>query len=499
MAMTRRRLGVLAHGATQVALALALVAGVNWLASRNPVPGLRGDWTRESVNTLHPDSAAVFESVTDPVELALFYAPIRGGDANQQAVVAAIARKADVLLQQASYLSPRIQAEAVDPVTNPDRASAVVRRTGLDPNEAIGNFVLVNARGRNVKIPFTQLASLDSQTGQLRFHGEDVLYKAVVEVTRPEERMVTFTQGFGELSPTRSDEGLQFSTLLDREAYRIGRVDVARGEAIRPETTVLALVRPLKDYDERTLARIGEYHREGGNLLVMVNAETPASNLRRFLDTQFQIDIRADNETLHDPRAAMRQFPDWMLVDANFSQHPISAPLAAADQKAQVILPRVRPITLLAPNVCDYLLTSNTGAWTDVRKPGHYPARKDEGEVLPGSDKQGFPLALAIDPKKSTHAPGAKPTAGRVVVFASGDMATSALLGTQTANAALLVNAIHWLAGKETEERIKPIAVRRPNLVLAADDDRLLFWLVVVLPGAAMLVLGALVFATRRG
>lgn len=482
----------------QIVLAIGLACGLNVLASRNPVPGLRGDWTGDSRNTLHPDSVKMFESVTDDVEMILFYSPLAARYRAPREQIENVFRKTDLMIREASYLSPRVRVETINPATNPDRAAAAIQRTGFDERQAVGNFLLVNARGRTIKLAFSQLAVVDSQTGQLTYGGEDAIYKAVLEVTRREERMVTFALGNGELDPVREQEALVLASLLDREAYRIGRVNLAKGEPIRPETTVLVIARPLSDYDERTLGQVREYQRKGGNVLLMIGAGTPADNLRSWLRADFQLEIGDDDAVLYDPKAMVRQYPDWILLDENFSTaHSVTRPLANAEQKVQLLLPSVRPLTLKAPNVCDYLLTSNPGAWPDKRKAGNYARRLDPDEKVAGADTQGFPIAVAVEPARGQGLTGTD--SGRVILVMSGEAATSQVLSGRTANGPFFVNAVHWLSGKDASERISPVVVERPRLVLSPSEDRTLFWLTVVLPAAVMTVLGLLVFFVRRG
>ncbi|MBN2490758.1 MAG: GldG family protein [Planctomycetes bacterium] len=494
-ARLRLRLGV----AVQILLVLALVAGTNALVARNPVPGLRGDWTEDSRHTLHPDTAALLEGVKDPVELVLFHTPLAGRHPDREAFDAEVFVKTDLLLREAGYRSRRITTETIHPATNPDRAQAALARTGLEDSAMGGNFLLVHARGRNIQIGFSQLGSLDPATGQIRYHGEDVLYKAVAEVTRREVRMVTFLEGHGELDPTEADDGLALATLLNREAYRIGRVDLARGQTIPPETSVLVVARPLQELGREAIAALDDYHRRGGNLLLLIGARTPAANLRHYLETQFKLALRDEHEMLHDPKGTLPRYPEWIVAERNFNaDHPITRPLARAEQKLTVVLPRVRPLTLTAPGVCTSLLASNPGSWPDRYRPGYYARQLEEDEKVPGYELQGFPMAVAVDPRlPSQRLSGDQ--AGRVVLFCSGEFASSQFVNTFPANGALLVNAVHWLSGKDAGERIAPVAIRQVRLAMTDPDRRLLFWAVVVLPAAVMLLLGVLVFWLRRG
>jgi hypothetical protein len=493
------RLGTGLRVLLQIGLMFALIAGINLLAANNPVPGLRGDWTRDSRNTLHPDTAALLEGVQDPVELVLFHMPITSSRARGRAFYQEVFLKTDLLIREAGFLSRRISVETINPVTNPDRAQAAIARTGLQETAASGNFLLVHARGRNIVLAFEELASLDRESKQIRYHGEDALYKAVAEVTRREERMVTFTQGHGELDPRVPEQGLALTQLLDREAYRIGRVDLAKGESIQPATTVLVIARPALDLSPEALAAVDEFHRKGGNMLLLIGARTPAERLRHYLETQFRLALGPANEMLYDPKGAVKPAPNYMIVDRNFSpEHPITRPLARSEQKVAVILPQVRPLMLKEPNVCDYLLTSNPGSWPDKDKPGNIPRTLDEDEKVPNYEHEAFPMAVAVDPRNPAQR-GAGENSGRMVLVCSGECARSQFIEQRFGNAAFLLNAVHWLSGKDAGERIAPLALRETKLSMTEKDDRVLFWTVVVLPTVVMLGLGILVFLLRRG
>lgn len=493
------RVAVRAGVAVQVLLAVCLVAGLNLLTARNPIPGLRGDWTVDSANTLHPDTAGLFRAVKDPVELVLFRSPLAATLPAQRAFNQEVYRKTDLLIREAAFLNQRITVESINPVTNPDRARAAIERTGLEATASMGSFLLVHARGRNIQLPFPQLATLDPRSGQLRYQGEDALYKAMAEVTRRQARLVTFVLGHGEFDPVKADEGLPLASRLNREAYRIARCNLARGENIQDGTSVLVIARPLTELSPEALAAISAYHRDGGNVLLAVGARTPAANLRRYLETQFKLALRADDEMLYDPKGALPRFPEWIVADSQFNvEHPITRPLARSERKVAVVLPRVRPLTLKAPGVCDYLVSSHPGAWPDKQAKGFFDRRLEDEEKLPSFDKLGFPMAVSVDPRNPRQqVAGAK--AGRLVLICSGEAAGAQFLENFPANATLLVNAVHWLSGKDAGERVAPVAVRVSRLTLTAADDRLLFWLVVALPSAVMIVLAGLVFFMRRG
>jgi len=496
----RSRTRIAARVAIQILLTLTLVMGLNLLASRNPMPALRGDWTLDSRNTLHPDTAALCKGVKDPVDLVLFHTPLSSRLPGHRAYNQEVFHKTNLLTREAGTLSRFLRVESINPATNPDRARAILLATGLKEGAAVGSFLLIHSRSRNIQLTFRQLAAVDPKTGQLRYMGEDALYRALNEVTRREERMVTFVQGHGELDPTVQEEALAFTQLLTREAYRIGKFDITKeGESIPAATSVLVLARPLKEYTESETEKIREEHRNGRNLLLLIGARTPAENLRLFLRTQFQLDLADRSQILHDPRGAMRMQPEWIRMDTHFNpEHPITRPLARAEQKVAVVLPRVRPLVLKAPNVCDYLIHSHPGSWPDKLKPGNYARHLDEDEKVFDFDKQGFPLAVSVDPRKP-YQQSTGVTSGRVVLICSGEIASTNQLVKNPANSALLINSVHWLSGKDASRVIPPVVVRNARLALSEKEDRILFWIVVVLPSLVMVLLGFLVFLLRRG
>ena len=85
---------------------------------------------------------------------------------------------------------------------------------------------------------------------------------------------------------------------------------------------------------------------------------------------------------------------------------------------------------------------------------------------------------------------------GKLVVFGSGDMIANARF--DSANRAVFLNTINWTVDRDIQLSVPPRAVERFHLALsAADFSRLRFALLLVLPGAALL-LGLLVYWTRR-
>ncbi len=85
---------------------------------------------------------------------------------------------------------------------------------------------------------------------------------------------------------------------------------------------------------------------------------------------------------------------------------------------------------------------------------------------------------------------------GKLVVFGNGDLVTNGRLD----NASLLValNAVNWAVDRDHQLAIAPRPIERFQLSLTATDfTRLRYALLLALPGGALL-LGLLVYWTRR-
>jgi hypothetical protein len=137
------------------------------------------------------------------------------------------------------------------------------------------------------------------------------------------------------------------------------------------------------------------------------------------------------------------------------------------------------------------LVESSAGSWgeTDFEALGNQIAEYNEGEDLPG------PLAMATSVETQETEEGAPST--RLVVFADSDFAanSSLMLG---GNADLFLNSVNWLAEEEELISIRPTPPVMRTLVLSPGQARFIQYSSVIVLPAVVLVIGAVVWWTRR-
>jgi ABC-type uncharacterized transport system involved in gliding motility auxiliary subunit len=95
------------------------------------------------------------------------------------------------------------------------------------------------------------------------------------------------------------------------------------------------------------------------------------------------------------------------------------------------------------------------------------------------------PLPEAKDPKKDGENP--KPAETRIVAIGDADFAANGALGV-SGNRDLFLNTINWLAQQENLIAIRPRDAEDRRITLTADNERVIFYLtVLILPGLILL------------
>jgi ABC-type uncharacterized transport system involved in gliding motility auxiliary subunit len=146
------------------------------------------------------------------------------------------------------------------------------------------------------------------------------------------------------------------------------------------------------------------------------------------------------------------------------------------------------------------LAATFTRAWGETAGSKQSPPRYDPGvdtRPLPGMDppdRLGIIVAserLAVRDNLPFSVRG-----GKLVVFGTGDMITNGRI--DEASLHIMLNAVNWSVDRDHALAIPPRTIERFHLALSATDfNRLRFALLLALPGATLLI-GLLVYWTRR-
>ena len=471
----------------QAVLFVTFFGGLNYVAKNHPS---RFDLTAQRKFSLSPESLSYIKNLQRPVHLIVTMSP----DIDNPEVRGLID---EYVYATEDRAAGRITKETLDVYQNRKRSEEL----GIDQ---AGIIALISGDRRRVET-IDGLYSLKNKKRDT-FQGEQKLTAAILDVASATRQRIYFLTGHSELKPSDSEATRGLSALRDQlklRNFEIDEVDLTVTRKIPTDAALLVAVAPQSAYSraEQELLRQHLAANHGRMILMLgVGMSTTALGLDDLL---LDWGVLVHNDVILDtgPENVTDTFD--LLIWA-YAPHPITKTLIDAGQKlrlgmARTVVPDpgrtlgngLKTVTLAA--------TSPT-AWGERGfRPGVIP-RYDPGidtRPLPGMeppDRLGVIVAserLAVRDNLPFSVRG-----GKLVVFGTGDLLSNARL--DTAGLMIALNAINWTVDRDLQLSIPPRPVERFELALsAADFTRLRFAVLLGLPGAAML-LGLIVYWTRR-
>lgn len=373
-------------------------------------------------------------------------------------------RRIEDLLARIAAASPRVRTGAVDVNRHP----AVARRYGVD----VYGAVVVECDGRRAVFP-----EADEQT----------LLAAIVQLTRPARRTVYFVAGHGERSVFDRDRRLglsQAQVALAQELYRVSEVRLDENEP-PVDGAALVIAGPRADLEPAEIARIEDYVRAGGGLLVLLErGDFPGLAAwleRRGIDLPDEIVLDPENRLFAGDSLTM-------LVPGVSREHPVTAPLGALP-----LMSEVRPVIAAAAGsaTATNFLATSPASW----RTGELLAlQSGDGTFVAGRDQRGpVPVGAQI------LVPGKAARPGRILVFGDADFVSNPFL-EYLGNRDLFLNAINWLAGDEAllASRPPPKEPGVQQLFVSQRQGRMVFLFGTVAGPVTVLLFGLAVFLVRR-
>ncbi len=361
------------------------------------------------------------------------------------------------LLWRITQETPRVTYEFVDI----NRSPALARQYGIDRYGAI----VVESAGRRRDVSNSS---------------EALLMGALLAVTRDRERMVYFVTGHGEASPEDGDRKTGLSVAkhtLEDDQFVVRTLPLMRTESVPIDATVVVMAGPRKDYLPGELTQIEGYLRRGGNLLLLLDPESPPS-LAAFATA---LGITTPEQVVVDPE---RRLAGGEGVTVMVSEM-LSSFLVSGTLEAPPVFSYARPLRVLdssASSVVKFLTTSSSSYSTPPTDVRLDPANRPKGPLVVGA---------AIVPVAERH--------GRIIVVGDSDFATNGIID-YLGNKDLLVNSINWLARDESllSARAQSKEVGREQFFVTETQGAWSFWLATVLQPAFFFAVGLLVLLRRR-
>ena len=475
--------------AAAIALAAALVAGVNYLGARH---WSRGDWTKTRLYSLSETSRKVVEGLSKPVRVTVFMTR------NSR-----IYQPVSELLNRYRTLSPKIEVEFLDPERNPARAETLVKEFGIRQNT-----VVFRSGDRKKYVEEDKIAEFDFGGGMgggapeiKAFKGEEAFTSAILEITENKVNKIYFSSGHGEPALDSQERGRGFGQakqLLERANIGVAAWEsLGKGE-VPAEASVVVVAGPKTALLEPETSALTRYLAAGGRVLLLLDPVLPspgsppaALNLGELL-ASYGVKLGAD--IVIDPANAVPLVGPETVIANSYGTHPIVRSLSS--ESLPVVFPLARSVSKAEKPPAGFtqtvLVQTSAEGWGERSL-----SKLDEVKKDP-EDAQG-PVSIALAVAADKPPAEKKEAAGklRLVVIGNSRFATNGSIGN-AGNANLFLNAVNWLAGQEKLVGIAPKTLEQASLALTRSQvNRIGLFAILGMPALAI-VLGVWVWYRRR-
>lgn len=472
----------------QAILFVTFFGGLNYLASSYSA---RFDLTRHSRFSLSPETLAYVKGLSRPVDIVATLS-----EENDNPEVRGLLDE----YVQASRTNPagRITQEYIDVYQDRRRAEEL----GIEQP----NVILLRSGDKRRAVPIDDLYRIKNQQREA-FRGEEVLTAALLDVANPTRTRVYFLVGHGELQPGEVDAARGLSVLRDQlrvRNFEVEHLELAVARKIPDDASLLIAVNPQTSYTPAEQEMLRQYLSvDAGRLILMLGPGISAARLG--LD-ELLLDwgVLADDTVVIDPAPdAMTQEGD-LVIRAFDARHPITQPIVNYGtmnlQFGWTRTVRVDPGRSGASGLTVVpIAATSPAAWgeTGYRRP---PPARDATDIRPMkgvAPEDRLSVAVASERVSVRDNLPFSVRGGRLVVFGSGDFVSNQRVA-YSGNFVAFLAAVNWTVDRDRDINVPARPIERFQLSLSAGEfSRLRYALLLGLPGATLL-LGLVVYWTRR-
>jgi hypothetical protein len=465
---------------------VAIIVMVNYLAARH---SRVWHWTSSAPGQLSPVTLEVLHSVTNPVQVIVFYDHTKP-----------LYDFVSDLLKEYQRLSPKLQLEYVDYERSLARARIVEAQYGQVPAPD-ADRIIFDSGGRTRVVLARELSEYDysallkgQEVKRTGFKGEEVFTSALYSLIDPKPVKVCFGQGHGEHDPNAKDTSgysRVVQILRDQQvAVEILPETALVSSDVTADCQLLIIAGPKHPFRAEELARLQSYLSQGGRMLVLFRFElaqrsTP-SGLEKMLGT-WGLDI---GRNLIIDRAQGQENDPRKIFLSHFANHPILNPLARS--RLLMLLPRSvarrtpEPQGSDAPKVTELAFTSSRGS--AYGPDGNSAERVDVSLPVLAAVERGAVQGIAAD-KGAT----------RIVVAGDSHFLSNGFIDYDEANGDFARNAINWLLSRDVlVQGITSRPIKEYRINMTTTELTTVRWLFLVVFPGGVLFLGFLVWLRRR-
>jgi ABC-type uncharacterized transport system involved in gliding motility auxiliary subunit len=441
------RLGL--NSVLMVLLLVGILVIINFLAARH---SKRWDLSETQHFTLAPQTHRILRGLSREVKITVF-AQERG-----QAFTAY-----RDLLESYRQESDHIRVEYVDP----ERRPGVARQYGITRAD-------------------TAVLESGPQTTRVTVPSEAELTSALIRVSKDDKKRVLFIEGHGERNLSDKERsGLSLAKeALTKQGYDLGTVSLLQESAVPEHTAVLVIAGPVRPITKEEKDRINRYVTDGGRLIVLLDPDSQAD----IDDLLGQWGVEAGRGVLVDLQDRLAQGDLTALLVRTFTEHEITQDFTFA-----VLFPVSRHVTFHEETGKEWefvpLARTSARSWAETNLKGRVVSFSATDDV------QGpLPLAAALTPKKP---PEEGQRRAGIVVVGNSSFASNAYINFP-GNTDFLLHAIGWLAEERELISITPKEPAFRPFIPNPAQERMLFYVQVLLLPSLTFLLGMSVWRKRR-
>jgi hypothetical protein len=471
----------------QAILVLSFFGGLNYVAKNH---AWRFDLTKQRKFSLSAETLSYIKNLQRPVHVVITLSP----DNDNPEVKGLVD---EYVYATESRPAGRITKERLDVYQNRRRAEEL----GVDQ---AGIIVLLSGDKRRI-VTIDELYTFKQQKRDA-FRGEQVLTAAMLDVSTLGREKIYFVSGHGELRIDKADAQLGLSTVRDQLKVRnfdVEALDLTAVRKIPDDASLLVIVAPQSGFSPAEQEILRQYlgTRAGRMILFLATGKsTAALGIDELLLDDWGILVH--NDVILDPENMSENLE--LLVRALAPTHPITKSLVDIGTQplrlgmARTVVPD--PGRTLGGGLNTVTLAATSpSAWGERSGLSTIP-RYDPGvdtRPVAGMDPPNrLGVIVASERLAARDNLPFSVRGGKLVVFGTGDLITNARI--DAASLRIMLNSVNWCVDRDHALAIPPRTIERFHLALSAGEfSRLRYAVLLVLPGAALL-LGLLVYWTRR-
>lgn len=453
----------------------AIVVLLNFLLFRTTT---RIDTTATRIFSLSPQTVQILEKLDRPVRANAFFIPgdMSTGFAKQQA---------EDLLNEFTRKTPNFTYRFIDPELERSLATQYDVR-----DYPIVVFEDIDQGSQQAVFGFSEQ---DFVTGILISTG--IQQKKIYFLTGHKEASMTRNPTTGETDPGGFDFAIQG---MQRDNYDVRPLNLLEQPAGVPDdTAVVVIPGPEQDLNQQELDDLTAYLFAGGNVIILLDPETPSSY--RKLVNRWGVQIF--NESIADivsnvageSLTPMLQRTNGQFVPNNLSGVPI------VDELDVVFFPGATALSLIIPaaDFPDYITYSPLARTT----PASWLEMNNEEVEFNADQDLGGPLDVVAVIQAAASIDGQPVTTenklAKLIIFGDSDFVKNGFFFSSD-NADFFLNSINWLADDTDLISIRPKLVPFRELVVNQRERDFIKWSSWFFPPIIMLIFGTIVWWRRR-